>query len=169
MKPIEEVAASPCATCPWRRSNQTAAARRTSPKADGARHRWFSVANLRRLWSGARDGHPTICHATDPNAPEYGGKEAKTGHERICIGALILVTRAMDDVNRRMERGQKTFVGMKFSRNGLLYWVEAAVFRGTPLGHSTRVMPIVFDDSEEIRVPWTDDVLNLGALAEVEP
>ena len=128
------MASSPCATCPWLRQNQTKAARKTSPIAEGAFGlKWYAVANLRRMWRGYQTGYPTLCHSTDPAAAEYGGKAAKDGAQRTCVGGLILTARAMDVVNARARARPSTLkaTGIKsiwhglFTRAGLIYWVEA--------------------------------------------
>lgn len=158
-----EPAARACATCPYRQQNQTAEARKTQPRAEGEQHGWYDVANVRRLWKGAQDGNPTVCHAVDPNAPEYGGRAAKPGHERLCVGQLILVARAMNIVNERsasMAPGRaKPWTGL-FTRAGMLEWIERLMFRGTALGLTTEALPTAFDDIDDIRLPWDDPILN---------
>ncbi len=50
---------------------------------------------------------------------------------------------------------------------GILYWIEAFMFRGTGIGPSIRVFPTVYDAeaARDVRVPWKDDVLNAGSNA----
>lgn len=77
----------PCAQCPWRLSNQ------------GQRHPhgFYTKTNLRRLWTGLRDGERMTCHPTDPEMAEFEGYEGTAErhvtHE--CAGSLILVQREM--------------------------------------------------------------------------
>lgn len=73
-----------CATCPWLTGNH----RKKHPAG------WYNVGNLRRLWNGLRTGKAPgmICHSSDPNSPEYGGKgDIKPGQEHECAGALTLI------------------------------------------------------------------------------
>lgn len=76
----------PCADCPWRVENLK---RKPDP------HKFYTLANLRRLWKGLRNGERMTCHPTDPHMAEYEGLEKtadrKTTHE--CTGATILVQR----------------------------------------------------------------------------
>lgn len=165
--------ARPCATCPWLRQNQTRAAIASSPKADGEKFRWYDVRNLKRLWRGYQTGHPTVCHSTDPSAEGYGGKSVESGHERICVGGLILCARAMDVVNKRAYQQKagraKPWTGL-FTRDGMLYWLDMLMFRGTPLGMTTKQIPTEFDAdaAKEVSVPWDDEVLNTDALPPLE-
>lgn len=156
------IPASACATCPWRRTNQTAEAIAKSPRAEGERWKWYDPRNLRRLWfKGARNGHPMICHATDPDSSEYGGKGCKPGHERHCVGMLILVARGFEEVNERARAGS---LGRKFgvfTRAGCVQWVERLMFNMHPDRMPTAYEPA---QAREIRVPWEDAILNKGAL-----
>jgi hypothetical protein len=167
MTAVKEIAASPCATCPWLAKNQTAEARKNSPRAAGEKRRWYDVANLRRLWRGYQTGHPTLCHSTDPESATYGACALPpAGHERICVGGLILVARALETVNARSKAATKTPWAGLFTRNGMVYWFETLQFRGTALGVSKATMPIVYDADavREVRVPWPDKILNDGAV-----
>lgn len=170
------MSARPCATCPWLRQNQTKAARKSSPsggprKAGG--EQWYSVRNLRRLWRGYQTGHPTICHSTDPESSKYGGKGAKAGYERTCVGGLILCARAMNELNRRSAqespKSKKIWTGL-FTREGVMYWIDVLMFRGTPLGVKAEQVPTEFDGAaaQEVRVPWDDPILNADALPPLE-
>lgn len=159
-------AAAPCATCPWLAANQTAAARKKAPRCHGERYAWYDVPNLRRLWKGYQTGHPTMCHSTDPESSEYGGSGAKEGHQRICVGGLILVARCMEVVNERSRRREKRkpWAGL-FTREGMVYWVEMLMYRGAMMGPSVVMMPTTFDAdaAKRVRVPWTDPMLNAVA------
>lgn len=80
---------APCKGCPFLRSNHG------KKTAEG----FYTVKNLRRLWSGVRTGEIMICHSTDPNAHETGSPahpkpgQIKKGNERVCLGALFLYRR----------------------------------------------------------------------------
>jgi len=82
----EEKVTPPCKGCPFLRSNH---GKRT-------KEGFYTQKNLRRLWSGIRNGERMICHATDPNAHESGSPaypkpgQIKEGNERVCLGALVL-------------------------------------------------------------------------------
>jgi hypothetical protein len=86
-----------CATCPWRTANH------------GKPHpaKWYSIANLRRLWNGLRTAKAPgmICHSTDPKNVEYGGDApVKPGHEMECGGALYLLIQNIERVRRGNAR-----------------------------------------------------------------
>lgn len=104
-----------------------------------------------------------MCHSTDPESVEYGGTGAKEGHQRICVGGLILVTRCMNVVNERSRRKEKRkpWAGL-FTRDGMLYWIEALMFRGTAAGPSRDMLPTTFDAqaARMVRAPWHDPILN---------
>lgn len=160
--------AHPCATCPWLRTNQTAEALARSPKAKGARLKWYDPLNLKRLWGGIRRGHSMICHATDSHAPEYGGKEAAPGHERMCIGALVLVQREINAYERCCKKslGSNSFLGYRLhggnrrmTQTGMLAWAERIMFAGSMLGPSRQLLPKVVE-GDGIGVPWDDAIGN---------
>jgi hypothetical protein len=146
-----DACAHACATCPWLKQNH------------GKPHpqKWYTTTNLKRLWNGIRRGEGMICHATDPQSIEYGGKGAQAGHERMCIGSLVLVIRSL----RRLEHGDlkayRAGVGLRMTKPGMLEWAGRIMMAGTPLGPRRQVLPAVINGSPEIGVPWPDDVLNV--------
>jgi hypothetical protein len=82
----------PCAECPWRAAN----AGKPSPVVDGHRYRWYSKANLSRLWAGLRRGEMMTCHPTDPRMIQRSGKTVpESATTFICAGATILVQREL--------------------------------------------------------------------------
>ena len=103
-----------CPTCPWIRQNH------------GKKHpaKWYSLANLKRLWNGVRTGKAPgmVCHSTDPESPEYGGTNPniKPGAEHECAGLIQIVIKQVDSVNE-----SKTFKEYQakhkfpFTRTGL--------------------------------------------------
>lgn len=132
-----------CAHCPWRASNQ------------GKRHpgHWYTLTNLRRLWTGLRTGEATgmTCHPTDPNNPVPDGcPSAPEGTEtRECTGALLLVTRELKLVEKLgvpaylKQRGR---VGL--SRDGLLHWaVGRCQLGGTIMGTGASI-PVIEEDPD---------------------
>lgn len=126
-----------CDTCPWLKKNH------------GKRHAagWYRASNLRRLWNGLRTGNAPgmICHSTDPNNKEYGGDaNIVPGHENECGGALMLVIRNVDALNK----GETPPVQPSFTRSGLAHWIERHLFGGG--------IRVDCDKApEEIGVPWT--------------
>lgn len=127
----------PCATCPWLRVNH---GKPNPPTHDRLKleaahagekvYDWYSPANLRRLWDGIRQGEQMICHATDPKAADYGGKNAKAGKECSCVGTLILLKRHLDilnesssfaDYRKRAGRGALTKLGLGVWVNRILF------------------------------------------------
>jgi hypothetical protein len=135
----------PCASCPWRRSNQD----KHHP------HGWYTKANLRRLWNGLRTGKAPgmTCHPTDDRIelPE-GAKAVPAGIEvRECAGAILLVIRELRKLEAAAGSGetqvQNYFRSTErgFTRRGLKYWVARAIFGGTPLALA---IPNVSEDSE---------------------
>jgi hypothetical protein len=143
--------AQPCATCPWLIRNH------------GIPHptHWYAAKNLRRLWSGIRRGEGMICHSTDPDATSYGAlKNAAEGNERMCIGSLVLVARTFERLNKSSPSQYHDGLGPRMTRRGIARWVERFLFRATPLGHSSRVMPTQYRIPDPVGVPWPDDILN---------
>ena len=84
-----EAMTSPCAACPWRKSNQG----KPHP------HGWYTKKNLERLWAGLRSGEAPgmTCHPTDLNneVPEGHRAPPETVEAKECAGALILVIREL--------------------------------------------------------------------------
>lgn len=94
----------PCKDCPWRTSNLK---RKPDP------HKFYTLANLRRLWKGLRDGERMTCHPTDPEMAEFEGHE-KTAERPVtheCTGALIVqqreVMRFQECCHEAEEDGKK--------------------------------------------------------------
>jgi hypothetical protein len=151
-----ERTASPCATCPWLRENHG--------KVNPADPSWYTLANAKRLWNGIRQGEAMICHATDPESADYGGKGAKPGHERMCVGMLVLVARTFKMLGTTKPAEYKKGAGgkMRMTPRGILAWIERFTFRGSAIGTPKDVMPVSYDGAAAARcgVPWPDDVLN---------
>jgi hypothetical protein len=85
-------AAEPCRDCPWRTENR-------GRRSKGG---WYSLSNLRRLWSGMRRGERMSCHPTDPRMAEIadqayeGFKPAPPDAKgKECVGAMVLVRREL--------------------------------------------------------------------------
>jgi hypothetical protein len=97
---------APCASCPWRKSNQG----KDSPIVEGHRFRWYSRQNQNRLWRGLRDGERMTCHPTDSCHPQISGKQTPaTVQTRECAGALILVQREMMIAQAMADKGFKRY------------------------------------------------------------
>ena len=151
-EPIESCGSTACGTCPWLRSNH------------GKKHSagWYTKTNLRRLWGGMRQGENMICHATDPNSITYGGdKLVQPGHERPCVGALVLVKHSFNRLEElKSLKDYKTGVGQRMSKGGMVRWAERIMFAGTAMGGPELLMPNM---QQDVGVPWQDDVLNLNS------
>ena len=125
---------SPCAHCPWRKSNQ------------GKRHAggWYTLKNLRRLWAGLRSGEAPgmTCHPTDPNNPlPEGFKEvSKETETKECAGALLLVIRELkliEKISKEDNSLDRYFRERKrgLTKNGAAFWIMSRIqAAGTPLG-----------------------------------
>jgi hypothetical protein len=75
-----------CQTCGFLKENFG----KPSPKGVRSNVDWYCQDNINRLWEELRDSG--ICHSTDPNAHEYGGKKGiKEGNEHVCIGAVRII------------------------------------------------------------------------------
>lgn len=154
----------PCKGCPWRRENQTPAAVAASPMAGGG-VRWFEVSNLRRHWENIRTvGAMLPCHMTDANAPLYGGKPTKGGHEHICVGVAILAKR---EVHTLMEQGSDfanyaRLPGKRFTAAALAAWAARLFYDGAQfnmLGRSFRMPKIgQSQDDRNVCLPWADSI-----------
>lgn len=132
-----------CAHCPWRVSNQ------------GKRHpgHWYTLANLRRLWTGLRTGEAPgmTCHPTDPNNPvPEGCPSVPEGAEtRECTGALLLVTRELkllEKLDVKPYLKQRGRIGL--SRDGLVHWVMGRCkLGGTIMGTGAKI-PLIDEDPD---------------------
>jgi len=135
-----------CAGCPWLKANH------------GQPHpaKWYSLANLRRLWNGLRTGKAPgiICHATDPNSTDYGStvKIKDSSEPKPCGGALLTVMRHVNEANRL---GIQEYIA-KWGRyglnlRGLRFWVEQ---------HCFGMIPAVENRAEEVAAPDEQKVQN---------
>lgn len=140
-----EAMVSPCAHCPWRKSNR------------GKRHPdgWYSKQNLRRLWAGLRSGDAPgmTCHPTDLRNPlPKGSKPVPDGTvARECAGALLLVTRELREVERldKEDRAIEYFRLRPYglTRAGIMHWLLGRMqFAGTPLGGAP--IPVIEEDGD---------------------
>lgn len=171
--------ANPCPTCPFVVSNfgkpnpEGYDPRRQSEESRTRDfHDWYSEKNLRRLWSeGIRRGKAMICHATDPHAPEYGGKAVAPGNERLCVGALVLAFRHAKFVEslidaepeikpaETMTRYRAAAGRFPMTRNGLIAWMMMINLGRTELmGGLPIPLHISAAAAETVGVPWRDDI-----------
>jgi hypothetical protein len=172
-----------CATCPFVKANfGKANPDGFDPKQAERKHGrkffdWYSDKNLRRLWKGGISmGEVMICHATDPNADEYGGKAAARGNERPCIGALAIVFQHLKYIEGLIEGGSQPAETMKLYRaaagkmplttEGAFAWTMMMNRGGTEL---TGGMPIPASLSpktiRECGVPWQDGIVGMEGEA----
>jgi hypothetical protein len=143
---IKSACPKPCSSCPWRLANQ-------GSKPDP--HKFYTPANLTRLWKGLKDGARMSCHPTDPRMAEFAGYEAlaerTVTHE--CAGALTLVQREMMKFQAIAEADPKgsslkTYRKLHpkgLTRNGLISLVERSVFGGTALDSVAMALPDLND------------------------
>lgn len=132
-----------CAHCPWRVSNQ------------GKRHpgHWYTLANLRRLWTGLRSGEAPgmTCHPTDPNNPvPEGCPSVPEGTEtRECTGALIIVTRELKLLEKAGDFKSYRFLRrVGLTRDGAVHWaLGRCTLGGTPMGTGAAI-PALEDDPD---------------------
>lgn len=154
---------TPCAGCPWLAENQTPAAVAASP-VDGRGVHWFAAENLRRHWlSISTDGAMLPCHMTDEKAPLYGGKPAKGGHLRICVGVTVLARREMMAFmasGTSPERYRARRPGRRFTMTALAAWASRLAVRGAVfiMGGRNYQMPSNVEDDPRVRLPWKDAV-----------
>lgn len=162
----------PCATCPFVAKNfGQPNPNGFDPKAAGDDfHDWYSAANILRLWEGTADGGVMLCHATDPNAANYGGKNAAPGNERPCTGSLVLVLLHMKKIDALIQAGHHPPRLLKpyraeagehpMTEDGMRQWaVMIAMGRTAMLGGL--VLPASFPHEAvlAVGVPWNDPLL----------
>lgn len=150
----------PCVTCPWLKANQTKEAVAQSP-LDGRMIRWFDPRNLRNHWRHVADGGMMPCHATDRNAPLYGGKPTAAEQGRVCVGLTILVHR---EVHHFMVAGTnfeqyRLARGIRMTLLGLASWASRLCYQGAVLevGREKLTIPTISDDAR-VQTPWADDI-----------
>lgn len=140
--------ATPCAQCPWRKSNH------------GKPHKFgfYTKTNLRRLWGQIRGGgKPQSCHLTDPSHPDHVAVGAKPNAKvQECPGAVIVVLREVgkmanaqkvindEGVSRYLRERKKH--GLK--KTGILYWVVQRIQMGGVPFIGEEKLPQVNDDPE---------------------
>lgn len=158
---VEPAFSKVCADCPWRISNQ-------GKKPDPGK--WYTPANLKRLWNGLKRGADMSCHPTDTRMNYYPWRpvpEGAAAHE--CAGALTLKQReyqkfqavcfANPDAKGLLsfkEYHQHNPNGMTL--NGLRQVMEKFIFGGTPLG-GVKMTRLDLGDAEIGYAPlsWTEE------------
>lgn len=118
--PLIPFMTSPCAACPWRKSNLE----KPHP------HKWYSKKNLLRLWNGLRkyDAPGMTCHPTDADnqVPDGTKPVPESVEKKECAGAIILVTREL-----RLLEKHKDYLKIRkggLTRAGGAGWVERIIF-----------------------------------------
>lgn len=155
----------PCADCPWRVSNR---GRRN-------KHGFYTKINLRRLWTGLREGERMTCHPTDPDMAEFEGYEETAVRQRTheCAGALTLVQRELAIFAHCVKQAEAVGAkdGLKryrklrprgLTRNGIAAHVAAAIrYPGTL---EARVMDLRanLDIEHEPLGPWNPEPYKEG-------
>lgn len=119
-----------CASCPWRTANQ-------GSKPDP--HKFYTTANLKRLWRGLRDGARMSCHPTDPRMAEFAGYESlgdRTSTNE-CTGGLILQQREFMLFQQMMQDAPESKTVLRdyrrerpngMTKNGLVSLVNRVMF-----------------------------------------
>ena len=122
-KPCQKV----CASCPWLKSNH------------GKPHpaKWYSLANLRRLWNGLRTAKAPgmVCHSTDPESADYGStvKVKETSEKKECVGAVILIIKHCNEMQAvGLPAYRKKYGRIGMTLQGFRYWVERYLFGRVP-------------------------------------
>lgn len=147
----------PCGGCPWRAENQTPEAVAASP-VHGGGGRWYDHGNLRRHWRAAGRGSLMPCHATDRNAPLYGGtRPSLKAQPRLCVGLAALAKR---EVTAFMVAGgdhrRYKSAGGSMTLLGLASWAARLLFPGATLsvdGQAFRIPVVDEDDETALCVP----------------
>jgi hypothetical protein len=124
-----------CETCPWLVKNH-----RRKHSAG-----WYTVANLRRLWTGLRTGDAPgmVCHATDPDSKFYGGKgHIKPGKKAECAGSLLLLLSNMNAISA--GKPQPFRPALRKNVVADLLW-----------RHLVGMLPAVEDRSADVGLPWS--------------
>lgn len=144
---VEPACPVPCKSCPWRLANQ-------GSKPDP--HKFYTPANLKRLWKGLRDGARMSCHPTDPRMAEFKGYEALAdrGTTNECAGSLVLVQRefmVFQNMCLADPKGKKTLQQYRkarpngMTRYGLIAVSERALLGGTILNPVAMARPNLGD------------------------
>jgi hypothetical protein len=143
---VKSACPKPCSSCPWRLANQ-------GSKPDP--HKFYTKANLARLWRGLRSGARMSCHPTDPRMAEFAGYEALADREvtHECAGALVITQREMMRFQGLTEanpggaalKNYKRQHPKGLTRDGLVSLVERSVFGGTGLDRVKMALPDLND------------------------
>lgn len=152
---VEPACPVPCKFCPWRLSNQ----------GQKHPHKFYTPANLKRLWKGLRDGARMSCHPTDPRMAEFEGYEALADREvtHECSGALVIVQRefmVFQNMALADPKGKKVLQNYRkarpngMTRYGLIAVSERAMLGGTILNPVRMARPNLGDT--EIGYPAID-------------
>jgi hypothetical protein len=176
MKAERKKCSSPCATCPFLKSNfgkpspEGFDPRRATAQHGRRFYDWYSLENLRRLWNGGiRKGEVMICHATDPGAEVYGGKSAAPGNERPCLGSIAVVIRHLKFIEGLIKEGRQPNEWPKLYRAaagpypltkaGMFAWAmmvntgRTDLLGGMPIPESLPAAAV-----EACGVPWLDRI-----------
>lgn len=153
---VEPACPVPCKYCPWRLANQ-------GSKPDP--HKFYTPANLARLWKGLRAGARMSCHPTDPRMAEFKGYEALADRASTneCTGALVIVQRefmafqGIAEANPESKKVLQLYRKQRsngLAREGLIALMERAMLGGTILNPIAMSRPNLGD--EEIGYPAID-------------
>ena len=165
----------PCGTCPFLKKNlgKPNPARLEELKLeqpDFDWNDWYSETNLKRLWNGGvKKGGVMLCHSHDPNASEYGGKDA-TGEAKICLGSALIAflhikyfENFLGNMPLPVARKKYKEKAGKYpmTKDGISEWVMMIGFGRTALMGGLRIPRNIDGDViAEIGVPWNDAIIN---------
>jgi hypothetical protein len=139
----------PCESCPWHVKNFN----KPTPNPETAELTWYSTGNLKRLWEGLRHGERMICHDSDPKSKTYGNsKDINAGHERDCVGGLILVMRSIRRLEQVPFKEYRKGKGKRMTRDGAAQWCWTIA--------TDARLPRAVAEKQTVGVPWEDDLLN---------
>lgn len=101
------------------------------------------------------------CHATDRNAPLYGGKWTTAKEGRICAGLTILAQR---EIRHFMECGMQrekyaATKGHRFTLKALAMWASMLHFTGHQIVAGSNCLTIPETEPDDrVALPWPDPV-----------
>jgi len=159
-----------CETCPFLKGNFG----KETPNQDTKDLEWYSKENAERLWhDGLKHGEAMVCHSSDHESIDYGGKnKVAEGKRRLCSGSLLvqfrhlklyekMTNKYLGDPNKGY-REYKRAVGVKIAmtKGGILEFGMCVILGRTGLIGGFP-LPKNIDDEEAVALPWKDNVGNV--------
>lgn len=140
---------------------------------------WYTQQNIDRLWkNGLSNGEFMICHSTDPDSENYGWVSTKPGHERLCVGSIMLQYAHFKVFEQKADALGRATPAKKYAsyklaagavpmkRAGMLTWALSMAYGRThfPLGLP---IPRQLSENRPLRVPSGDLVVKPFYLKEM--